>query len=241
MNRASIIVTNIYRPKRETHIMVNSFQHHGHEVAVLGNQFEGNGMVLKHLYECYKRAATGHELFVYSDGADTFCQREVHVPTDHILYSTEKNCYPHVEMMKQYTYDGPSPFRYLNGGGYGGPIKLMIEFMERYGLTKHKNDCNGQHEQMVAFLAAEKDGFPIKLDYDCEVFQTTAFTNDTELEIINGLVHNKLTGTIPAILHGNGTSDMTWIYEGGIAPDSTQLLPNGYKLPKKVRNGRRSV
>lgn len=213
MREASIIVTNIYAPNRQTKEMVSSFERF-HELAILPNKHEGNGQVIRNLLACYKRAATGHELFAYSDGGDTYCQRKVLVPDDYILYSTEKACYPHEELAKQYTYKGKSPFKYLNGGGYGGPLKLIIEFFEKYGLDKLPNGANGQHEQMIAYLAAKKDGFPIMLDHNCEVFQTTAFTSAAELEIIDKQVHNKLTGTIPAILHGNGTSDMEWIYGG---------------------------
>lgn len=215
LSLASIIITNIYAPKRSTELMVKSFQDQGHEVAVIKDKFEGNGVVFKHLLACYKRAATGHELFVYSDGADTFCQRPVYVPTDRILYSVEKNCYPKVEMRHHFEpgIEG-NPFKYLNGGGYGGPLKLIIEFFERYGLANHQAGVNGQHEQMEAYLKAKADGFPIELDLNCEVFQTTAFTNDTELEIIDGKVHNKITGTVPAILHANGLSPLEWIYEG---------------------------
>lgn len=229
MREATIIVTNIYAPNRQTKEMVTSFERF-HELAIIPDKHEGNGQVFRHLLACYKRAVTGHELFAYSDGGDTYCQRKVLVPDDHILYSTEKNCYPHVEMAKH--FKAKSPFRYLNGGNYGGPLKLIIEFFEKYGLDKYGNGVNGQHEQMVAYLAAKKDGFPIELDTECEVFQTTAFTNDTELEIIDGLVHNKLTGTIPAVVHGNGRSDLEWVYKGVGAPKEQQL-------PKK--NGRRSV
>jgi len=222
-----IVVTNIYSPNANTKQTVDSFERHGYEVAVNSNRFQGNGQVLRELLACYKRAATGHEKFVYTDGADTFCQRKFEVPADHILYSTEKACYPHPELAKQYK-PTKSKWKYLNGGGYGGPLKLIIEFMERYGLDKHANDVNGQHEQMVAFLQAEKEGFPIKLDTKCEVFQTMAFADPNEFEVVTTFVgientlagipqplylKNKMTKTIPAILHFNGLTDMSILKE----------------------------
>jgi hypothetical protein len=141
------------------------------------------------------------------------------VPTDHILYSTEKACYPHPELAKQYR-PTKSKWKYLNGGGYGGPLKLIIEFFERYGLHKHSNDVNGQHEQMVAFLKAEKEGFPIRLDTKCEVFQTMAFADPSEFEVVKDSpefhgkrLYNKLTKTLPAILHFNGITDQSILKE----------------------------
>jgi hypothetical protein len=222
-----IIITNIYSPNERTKQAVESFERHGYEVAVNSAPFIGNGQVLRDMLACYKRAITGHEQFVYTDGADTFCQRKFEVSKDYILYSTEKACYPHPEIAKQYK-PVKSKWKYLNGGGYGGPLKLIIEFMERYGLDKLPNDANGQHEQMVAFLKAEKEGFPIKLDTKCEIFQTMAFADPADFEVVttfaglentlNGAsqplhLRNKLTKTIPAILHFNGLTDMSILKE----------------------------
>jgi hypothetical protein len=207
-NKVMVVITNIYAPNPRTEQTVESFRSHGYEVAVLGNQFRGNGQVMRDLYECYKRAVTGHELFIYTDGADTFCQHYVEPPKDHILYSVEKACYPHEEIAKQYK-PVKSPWKYLNGGGYGGPLKLIIEFFERYGLHQHANDVNGQHEQMMAYLQAEKDGFPIKLDTKCRIFQTMAFADPTEFKVEGKQLKNLVTKTTPAILHFNGLTDMS--------------------------------
>ncbi len=224
-----IVLTYIYSPNERTKQTVDSFERFDYEVAInKRDSHRGNGEVLRLLYECFKRAVTGHETFVYADAADSFCQRKFEVPTDHILYSTEKACYPHVEIASQYK-PVKSPWKYLNGGGYGGPLKLIIEFFERYGLDKLPGDANGQHEQMIAYLQAERDGFPIKLDTDCETFQTMAFADPGEFEVktFSGEVYaeedrdgntvkvlrNKITRTTPAILHFNGLTDMSILKE----------------------------
>ena len=224
-----VIITNIYKPIEGTRQMVSSFERQGFEVAIL-NTPTGNGAILRSLYECYKRAVTGHELFTYSDAADTYCQRPFSPPTDHLLWSTEKACYPHHDRAALYKFGGrlKSPWRYLNNGVYGGPLALAIEFFERYGLNKLHDGANGQAEVMDAYLQAVKDGFPIKLDFNGELFQSIAFDHDpkrgghpihangyegTDFEIVNGLVVNKVTGRTPAILHGNGQTPMGWVYE----------------------------
>jgi len=222
-----VIITNIYRPFAGTDRMVSSFEKHGFEVAI--NRIPtGNGQILRGLYDCYKRAATGHDHFAYADAADTVCQRPFEVPTDHLLWSTEKACYPHPEKAKEYKFAGrlKSPWRYLNNGVYGGPLALAIEFFERYGLHKLHDGANGQAEVMDAYLKAQEDGFPIKLDFNCKLFQSIAFDHDpnrqghpvhangcegTDFEIKDGLVVNKLTKSTPAVLHGNGQTPMGWI------------------------------
>lgn len=207
-----IIVTKIYAPTFGTAKMVGSFERHGYEVAILTDPHTGHGNTLRQYHACFKRAITAHEYFMYSDGADTFMQQKVEPPTDHILYSTEKACYPKPEMASEYP-DTTSPWRYLNGGGFTGPIRLAIEFFERYGLINYPADINGQHEQKVAFLQALKDGFPIKLDTQCETFQTIAFAEPEDFSIEDNLVKNNITCTIPAVLHGNGLTPMDWIYK----------------------------
>lgn len=222
-----IIVTNIYAPNHETKIMQKSFEEMGYEVAV--NKAQGNGNVLRALYECYKRATTGHDLFVYSDGADTFIQKKFTKADekyleDKIVYSAESNCYPDPTLIKQYPKEYTSlktRWQFLNGGNYGGNIDLMIQFIEKYGLNKLAANANGQHEQHLAFLKAKNDGFPIELDVECRFFQSTAFDGmnegrpeDSAFEIMkSGKIKNKLTKTTPNILHGNGRSPMEWIWD----------------------------
>jgi hypothetical protein len=228
-----VIITYIYSDNERTKQTIDSFSRFGYEVAVLRrDSHRGNGEVLRELYEVYRRASTGHDCFVYADAADSYCQRpfteeEVDYFRHGILYSTEKACYPHPEIAQQYPkdiLDDKSPWKFLNGGGYGGSPKLMVEFMEKFGLLKHKGDANGQHEQMMAYLEADKAGFPIALDVDCTFFQTMAFADPSEFDtrllqpdvVIGGqkkVVHNKITSTIPAILHFNGCTPMTILNE----------------------------
>lgn len=222
-----VIITNIYKDTPSTERMVKSFERHGYEVAI--NRIPtGNGRILRGLYECYKRAIGGHELFAYADAADTVCQRPINVPTDKLLWSTEKACYPDPSLASKYKFGGrlKSPWRYLNNGLYCGSLALVIEFFERYGLHKLHDSANGQHEVMVAYLQAKEDGFPIELDFKCREFQSIAFDHDpkrgdyplhkngyegTDFEIRDGLVYNKLNKTTPAVLHGNGQTPMGWI------------------------------
>lgn len=235
-----VVCTNIYAPNEATKQMVNSFERFGYEMAILNTPFP-YGQIFNDLYALYKRAATGHETFIYSDGGDTFCQRPFTVPNDRLIWSTEKHCYPDSKLAEKYPKTRiKTDWKYLNNGGYGGNLQLMIEFIRKYMGGNLPKDANCQHETMVAFLKAKADGFPIELDYKCELFQTIAFDpqqpekgqpidrasfainldekgnpkyTGTDFAIKNGLVVNKMTKKTPAILHGNGTTRMGWIYQ----------------------------
>ena len=234
-----IVCTNIYAPNEATRQMVYSFERFGYEVAATNAEFP-YGRVFNNLVQLYRRAATGHETFVYSDGGDTYCQKPFTVPNDRLIWSTEKQCFPHVEMSKEYPKTRiKSDWKYLNNGGYGGSLQLMIEFIDKY-IGKLPMQANCQHETMVAFIQAKKDGFPIDLDYKCELFQSIAFDpskpskgktidtasyaihkdakgnpkyTGTDFAIKKGLVYNKQTKKTPSILHGNGRTPMEWIYQ----------------------------
>lgn len=224
-----IIFTNVYKPIHGTDRMIRSFERFGYNV-IVGNTTTGNGFIMRDLYLAYKQALSdGHETFCYSDAADTICQREFDLPSDSIIWSTEKACYPDSSLCTKYKYpkgyDGD--WRYLNNGIYGGSLRLAIEFFEKYGLHELHQHANGQHEVMVAYLDAVSNGFPISLDLNCEKFQSIAFDYDpvrdsyplhqndeyhgSDFEVRDGLIHNKSTGTTPAILHGNGLTPMGWI------------------------------
>ena len=200
-----IVITKIYTETPYTIQMVKSFEKQGYEVAVLKGPHKGNGELLRELFECYKRAATGHKTFCYSDGADTYCQKTFDAPKDKIIYSTEKALFPPLEGL-QYPAKPKvkSKWKHLNGGGVCGSLEVMIEFMEKYGLTKLTNEATAQLELHYAYFETLKDGFPFELDFNCKIFQCIAHMEEGDFEFKDGLVHNRITKTTPAIIHANG-------------------------------------
>lgn len=226
-----IVCTYIYAETNGTKQMRRSVEMNGHELAVCNVHGPDPNAINQQLIQLYQRASTGHETFLYLDAADSFVQREItDIPTDHILYSTEKACYPHPAWANDHP-PSASPWRYLNGGGVCGPLKLMIEYYRRYNLANPGSE-NGQAYLQRRLFEAIKDGFPVKLDTECRIFQTTAFADPSEFEwTINHpyvqsfvtqraysvrkgeLLMNKITNTFPAVLHGNGLTDMSEIYK----------------------------
>lgn len=217
-----IIATYIYAETEGTKQMRRSVAMHGHELAVCNVSGPDPNRINQELFQLYQRASGGHENFLYLDAADSFVQREITgIPTDHILYSTEKACYPHPSWGDRHP-PATSPWRFLNGGGVCGPLKLMIEYYRRYNLCNPGSE-NGQAYLQKVLFQAIADGFPVKLDTDCSIFQTTAFADESEFEWIappealmrhtRPLLYNKVTNHWPAVLHGNGLTDMRHIYE----------------------------
>jgi len=186
---------------------------------------KGNGFIYQYFYKAFQDLKGKYDTVIYSDGADTFFQQSFIPPNDEIIYSVEKAIWPPLPKLKVLydEYYGTKdrdflkdhPWKYLNGGNWCGPIDLLIEWYERYGLKDLTGDINGQLEQTEAFIKADKDAFPIVFDHACEYFQTIAFEHvgDFSLAKDGKSLKNNITGTIPCILHGNGRTEMKPIYE----------------------------
>lgn len=189
---------------------------------------KGNGFIYQYFYKAFQDLKNTYDTVIYSDGADTFFQKSFIPPDYEIIYSVEKQIWPPEQQFpalrtlydEYYSTRGRDylkdfPWKYLNGGNWCGPIDLLIDWYERYGLKDLTGDINGQLEQAIAFMNADKDMFPILFDVGCEYFQTTAFENvgDFGLGEDGKLLINNITGTIPCILHGNGRTEMGPIYE----------------------------
>lgn len=165
---------------------------------------------------------------MYADGADTFFLRDVNIPTDKILYSTELAYYPTVPGIERYEPIRRTPWCYLNGGAYCGPAGLLHEWYTRYLLPASGPDVNGQAAQHDALFAALADGFPIDLDQECREMQSIAFDMEFQengssenfgiytLGFDDGyatVFENKKTKRCPALIHGNGRTPMGHIYK----------------------------
>lgn len=227
----TIILTSIYHEFWGTQQFRKSVEKTGLEIYNVfptNTPFKGNGFIYQYFYKALLHLKDKYETVIYSDGADTFFQKSFVPPNDEIIYSVEKSIWPPVQHFPQlvtlydeyYNTRGREvlknhPWKYLNGGNWCGPIDLLIQWYEKYGLKDLTGDINGQLEQAEAFLKADKDGFPITFDHGCEYFQTIAFENvgDFSLAPDGKLLVNNITGTIPCVLHGNGRTKMDAIYE----------------------------
>lgn len=224
----TVIITSVYQEFWGTEQFRRSVDRIGGHLinAFRGNHFTGNGDVIKNIYLSLLEMAGLYKYAIYSDGADSFFVKSFTPPDGVVIYSAEKAIWPpRPDLSKEYP-PCETPWKYLNGGGYCGEVGLLIEFFDRYGLSKLTGEVNGQLQQAQAFLQAKKDGFPIELDTKCEYFQTTGFEDPGDFKVVmereydewpkikysEPIIVNNKTGAVPCVLHGNGRTGMDWIY-----------------------------
>lgn len=171
--------------------------------------------VIRRWAEGYTGDAT-HML--YTDAFDTLAlagPEEVvgKMPECKMLISAEKNCYPYPERADRYPDTG-TPWKYVNGGGWIAEIEYFKYLCSKENLNPNSHD---QVWLMDAYLNNREE---IKLDTQCEIFQTIAFSNidewkriDCMSEVIQYRFNNIGTGTRPVFFHGNGHTEMDWVYQ----------------------------
>lgn len=238
----TVVLTSIYQEFWGTQEFRKSCERVGlpiHNAWKNPGRFTGHADTLRYDYEALVDLKNTYKSAIYADGADSLFLKTFNVPTNCVIYSTEKAIWPPTPQMHKAWADyynklestgaidlgykdpltglySKSPWKYLNGGGWCGPIDILIEFFERYGLNKLKGDINGQDYQALAFLKAQEEGFPIYMDTQCQYFQTTGFEHPGDFEYgpdcPSGYFRNVITNTYPCILHGNGRTPMDIFY-----------------------------
>jgi len=167
-----------------------------------------NGFLDK-IHETYKYLLTlkeqGYTHYIYTDAWDTFVLRnsEGLIVPDGLFISAEKACYPHTDKASLYP-ENKSLWKYVNGGGWAGDIQTFIDVYEAHPPT---NELNDQVWLTDIFLKGIG-----QLDYNCDLFQTMAFYNESEITLYDGLLTNRITNTIPYFIHGNGHTPIPFIY-----------------------------
>lgn len=127
---------------------------------------------------------------------------------DVILFNAERNAWPYEQWAMLYP-ECKSSFKYLNGGAAFVEVERFIRMFEENSITSSDNDqvC------LAKTLITKSYMYDMKLDTNCEVFQTLCGTNWSDFEFNNGRITNKETGTTPCFAHGNGLHPMNKIIE----------------------------
>lgn len=123
--------------------------------------------------------------------------------------STEKACFPDPELAAQYP-PSDSKWRYVNGGLWLAEIDYWLQLCEEVPM-------NGKIDQLwlaERYIEKKALGDPVALDTYCDIFQSIAFEDKEDFAVTrDGRVYNRKTGSLPVIIHGNGKTDMQWIYD----------------------------
>ena len=204
-----------------------SLVYHGWDYHFIQHEWDGFLGKLHYTYN-YLKNLEGYTHFIYTDAWDTFAVAgpdSVKVP-DGLLISAERACYPHPEKSVLYP-DNPSPWKYVNGGGWCGEIAAFIKLYELCPPTTELNDQVYLTDQFLK-------GYDwVKLDYECEIFQTLGFCPESDFKFRRHhlganhyYVYNEANGTFPTFIHGNGHTPMPHIYE---------LIPKSMNSIKEVQ------
>ena len=70
---------------------------------------------------------------------------------------------------------------------------------------------SNSHDQVWLMDAYLYNQDKIKVDDECKIFQTIAFSHENEWEKIENRFRNKATNTLPVFFHGNGHTNMNWL------------------------------
>lgn len=98
-----------------------------------------------------------------------------------IVFSAEINCYPTSELEAYYTHNVRSKYKYLNSGGMIGKVGALVKVYEEYNnkfFIFSKNEDFFWSNQYLWTKIFLENNYNIKLDYNCEIFQTFANSMD---------------------------------------------------------------
>lgn len=126
-----------------------------------------------------------------------------------ILFSTEKACWPDTTLADKYP-ECETIYKFLNSGLYFAPRDLFIRLFD-WDMPEYITDDQLWATQQFLF----NDDSGISLDTECNVFQSYSFVAEDEYGYLKdgGRIGNYNTGTLPVLVHGNGCTDLTKIYE----------------------------
>jgi hypothetical protein len=203
----------------KTMMLQKSLKKHDWDYHVIIHPWRGFGDKILKTYE-YLKANPDITHFFYSDSYDTIATYGMEealskIPDkDIILMSAERACYPHPDKEKLYPKHD-SPFHFVNGGGWFASSLAFQLAVESNPLTVETND-----QVWFTDLFLNNPDY-VKLDYNCEVFQTIAFCPDSDFilnynNLENGVkvdFYNTVTKSFPCFIHGNGHTPLDKFYK----------------------------
>ncbi len=165
----------------------------------------GGGKKIVYLQKFLKSYKGNCKYIVFSDCYDVIAlqnpkilfQKYKNYFNNKIVFSAEKFCWPDKTLSDKYP-KAPNDFKYLNSGGFIGPIDDLRKLVEKPILPSDDDQLYYTHR----FLEEENN---IVLDYEAKIFQTLSgcSISDFHFDLSKSVFKNKF-GNIPSLLHGNG-------------------------------------
>lgn len=119
-----------------------------------------------------------------------------------VVFAAEKTCWPDPGKKTLFPASA-SPWRFLNSGGWIGVVKNVKEVLSiAVDIYKSGKNDGGTDQRIYTDIYLDNPG-KIKLDTNCEIFQTL-LRSENDMIFENNTWTNKITGTRPCIIHANG-------------------------------------
>lgn len=117
-----------------------------------------------------------------------------------VIFSAEKYCWPNKELANNYpVLENKKLPRFLNSGGFIGTKQAIWNLLKDDQISDSSDD---QGYWTHKYLKTSN----IILDHKSEIFQTLGGSfDDININYRKSIIQNKLTGTEPCFLHGNGS------------------------------------
>lgn len=123
-----------------------------------------------------------------------------------LVMSAEANCFPASPLHKFYP-EAPTRYRYVNSGGWIGDAEYMRDLLHSLSAACLPDTLNDQGV-LADYYISRPDS--MRLDHQCRIFQCL-FAADEDLFFDGTAIKNVVTGSQPAVIHGNGGTDMTQV------------------------------
>lgn len=177
------------------------------ELVVVGEGLEYLGFCMKMilLYEYLKRETNPEDIILFSDAYDVILNRNKRDILDTfqqlaapMVISGELNCWPRAVLKNLYP-ETPDPYCFVNAGSHIGYSGYQQSVIHSIAPSVHAPD-----DQLLlsAYYLAHKS--TVKLDTKAEIIQNLYKMRPDDYRIVNGHFQNQLTGSSPALIHGNG-------------------------------------
>lgn len=191
--------------------LLKTCEHNGLKVDVLGLglPYRGNPQRFEYIKK-YIRNIPDEDLVLVTDAYDVLIfAREEEIVEKFLsfnhpcVFAAETHLYPrtHVGHLEKKFPKSPTRFKYLNGGGYMASAQTLRKI-----LNELKYDRDGYSDQLawIPYYVDHQD--TIMLDFNCVLFLAMhgVYRKHIEFDYENKRIELLLTGTKPAVIHGNG-------------------------------------
>lgn len=209
------LVTVATRPAGYFEALLESAVLHGYEPVILGmgQEWKGFGTKLNLYHEHLRGITDPKRLVLLVDAHDVLIVRPCEALEEAfarlgapVIASAEKLCYPD-PWKESYFPRTESPWRFLNSGAILGEAQALLALFDEH-QSRIRDDTDDQRWWTDCYFCDQvlTRRRRILLDTGCEAL-ISAYDSLEDLEL-GAEIRNKLTGSRPCVIHGNGGVDL---------------------------------